>query len=125
MNLCGAGLVVVIWMRIVPPSGTLGTVTASEGPPIPMNASRREAVFCTAFFMFLQRWRILGFGLPSEKSLAAAGPMFAVACPRRIGEKLIASLFAVRTSFHRDDYLRRFFVTVRRSANVTTLIRNN
>ncbi|KAI9430753.1 hypothetical protein H4582DRAFT_2063407 [Lactarius indigo] len=45
-----------------------------RGPPFAIDASRRKAVPCIAFYV-----RILGFGLPSEKPLAAAGPMFAAA----------------------------------------------
>jgi hypothetical protein len=47
-----------------------GAVMTSEGPQSPMNARRREAVPCLAFCTFLQRWRILSFGLPLGKLLA-------------------------------------------------------
>ena len=90
-TLGGAGPV-VIWMRVMLPSGT-GAVTDTVFSPSPIKARMREAVPCTAFCMFLQRWRIFGFGLPSEKSLAP-GPAFAAACPMRMGE---ASLEAIIT----------------------------
>lgn len=35
-----------------------------------IKARRRRVVPCTAFCMFLQRWRILSFGLPSKNVLA-------------------------------------------------------
>ena len=85
-TLGGAGLV-VIWMRVKLPSGT-GAVTDTVFPPSPIKARRREAVPWTAFCMFLQRWRIFGFGLPP-------GPAFAAACPMRMGE---ASWEAIITS---------------------------
>ena len=89
VNLCDAGRMVVIWMRVTPPSG-MGVAIASARQS-PMNASRCEAVPCTAFCMFLQRWRILGFGLSSEKSPAPGCPMFAAACPRRTGDTSLAA----------------------------------
>jgi hypothetical protein len=56
-----------------------GAVMTSEGPQSPMNARRHEAVPCLAFCTFLQRWRILSFGLPLGKLLALV--MFVAAWP--------------------------------------------
>ena len=84
---------VVIWMWVKLPSGT-GAVTDTVFLPSPIEARRQEAVPWTTFCIFLQRWHIFGFGLPSGKSLVP-GPAFAAACPMQMGE---ASWVAIITS---------------------------
>ena len=68
-------------------SGTLSGPT-SERPPMPMMVSRHVAVFRTAFWTFLQRWRIL----VGWASGSTDGPAFAAACPRRNAETSVVEI---------------------------------